>query len=219
MLRITVEATGLVRRVTAPRELIVERLCKKEDNGVNIIMFASCEVPPGSISGSSSGGAGHQRRIGRAMHGSSTALALRGGGASSCGAAGKGGWVGPWWHGSHGSNNGSIRSDTACSSSGSKGVQMLGGLGAWLWGWWNPVRATVTGGYTISPCEDAHGQRSPECLVTCIMKVRCLHGILHWTAGHAVANAAVILLKVPCYQLKPVQEVHILVCLQQVVAV
>jgi hypothetical protein len=176
VLRITVEATGLVRRVTAPRELIVERLCKKEDNGVNIIMFASCEVPPGS-SGTGTSSTGHQRRIGRAMHGSSTTLSLRGGGASSCGLAGKGSWAGAWRQGGHGSSSGSVSNDNASahagSCSGSKSPLPLGGLGAWLWGWWNPVRASVTGGYTISPCEDAHGQRSPECLVTCIMKVSC----------------------------------------------
>lgn len=38
--------------------------------------------------------------------------------------------------------------------------------------WYRPVWATVQGGYTISPREDANGGYSPECLVTCILKVR-----------------------------------------------
>jgi hypothetical protein len=37
--------------------------------------------------------------------------------------------------------------------------------------WYRPVWATVQGGYTISPREDANGGYSPECLVTCILKV------------------------------------------------
>lgn len=38
--------------------------------------------------------------------------------------------------------------------------------------WYRPVLATVQGGYTISPREDCGGVNSPECLVTCILKVR-----------------------------------------------
>lgn len=37
--------------------------------------------------------------------------------------------------------------------------------------WYKPVRAFVQGGYTISPREDCIGANSPECLVTCILKV------------------------------------------------
>jgi hypothetical protein len=38
--------------------------------------------------------------------------------------------------------------------------------------WYKPVRAHVQGGYTISPQEDCNAINSPECLVTCILKVR-----------------------------------------------
>jgi hypothetical protein len=38
--------------------------------------------------------------------------------------------------------------------------------------WYKPVRAHVQGGYTISPREDCNAINSPECLVTCILKVR-----------------------------------------------
>lgn len=38
--------------------------------------------------------------------------------------------------------------------------------------WYKPVRAYVQGGYTISPREDCNAINSPECLVTCILKVR-----------------------------------------------
>jgi hypothetical protein len=38
--------------------------------------------------------------------------------------------------------------------------------------WYRPVRAYVQGGYTISPQEDCDAVNSPECLVTCILKVR-----------------------------------------------
>jgi hypothetical protein len=41
--------------------------------------------------------------------------------------------------------------------------------------WYRPLWATVQGGYTISPREDANGGYSPECLVTCILKVRMLY--------------------------------------------
>lgn len=37
--------------------------------------------------------------------------------------------------------------------------------------WYKPVRAYVQGGYTISPQEDCNAVNSPECLVTCILKV------------------------------------------------
>ena len=38
--------------------------------------------------------------------------------------------------------------------------------------WYKPVRAHVQGGYTISPREDCfNALSSPECLVTCILKV------------------------------------------------
>jgi hypothetical protein len=37
--------------------------------------------------------------------------------------------------------------------------------------WYKPVRAYVQGGYTISPREDCNAINSPECLVTCILKV------------------------------------------------
>lgn len=39
--------------------------------------------------------------------------------------------------------------------------------------WYKPVRAYVQGGYTISPREDCNAINSPECLVTCILKVQC----------------------------------------------
>lgn len=40
--------------------------------------------------------------------------------------------------------------------------------------WYKPVRAHVQGGYTISPREDCFNAiNSPECLVTCILKVGC----------------------------------------------
>jgi hypothetical protein len=40
--------------------------------------------------------------------------------------------------------------------------------------WYKPVRAYVQGGYTISPREDCNAINSPECLVTCILKVSIL---------------------------------------------
>lgn len=63
-------------------------------------------------------------------------------------------------------------------------LAVCGGAAAWSWlshitaagAWWpawhQPVRAVVQGGYTISPREDwSSSASSPECLVTCILKV------------------------------------------------
>jgi len=49
--------------------------------------------------------------------------------------------------------------------------------------WYKPVRAYVQGGYTISPREDCNAMNSPECLVTCILKVKTGHTRLAHTCA------------------------------------
>lgn len=135
VLHIQVEATGMARRVCAPREVIVERLFKREDAGVDVILFSSIEAPISSPRKRRGTGS----TLGLSSSGAAGGGAVNGGGGSSNWSAGWGAYVRPW---------------------------------EWHWpSWYSPVKASVRGGYTISPREDCAGAQ-PECLVTCILKVR-----------------------------------------------
>lgn len=47
VLRILVEATGLASRLCNPREMVVERLVKREDDGVVVVLFSSIDKVSG----------------------------------------------------------------------------------------------------------------------------------------------------------------------------
>jgi hypothetical protein len=183
----------MVRRLCAPREVVVERVFKREDTGVDVILFASCEPAQPSST---------RRSRSLTTHGVATAGGV--GGVGGAGASGRSvassqGWLlGGWWGSSTsraggtsgaglpGSTSERVRHGQGQVSGDGRVARVGAGSGSsrswgeWArswsptWHWYQPVRASVRGGYTISPREDCSGgnSHSPECLVTCILKVK-----------------------------------------------
>lgn len=171
-----------VTHVHVPLQTSLWFLCCREECGVDVILFSSCEEPPVPHS---STGSKRQRATAAASAGSSFA-----GRTSTAGNA-------------HSTDKG-IRKQkvpvgpvAGAAAVAAAGVS-AGVAGSWLsclllllvaaaallcWSrlsgsssrfqglWYKPVRAYVQGGYTISPREDCNAINSPECLVTCILKV------------------------------------------------
>ena len=188
----------MVRRLCAPREVVVERVFKREDTGVDVILFASCEPAHTNPT---------RRSRSLTTHGAATAAAAASVGVaainsstwdSSGGSNTLGRWMlGSWWgssnrpglpsptgnvsspieRGKHGQGQLSADGKLARGGAGTTSISSRS-WGEWAkswfptWHWYQPVRASVRGGYTISPREDCSGGNSPECLVTCILKVR-----------------------------------------------
>eukprot|EP00775_Hariotina_reticulata_P008904 gene8904-9081_t len=196
VLRITVEATGMARRLCSPREVVVERLFKREDGGVDVILFSSCQPP--DLSGAADGrgsrlpttasfaslsaAAGAQATAdgGAISHAAAAAVPAVVVAVLAAGMAGLGHWdlrllvaAASWV-----AMMLSLlvvwllmtTADGGTPAAGKSGLSQR--LGMWLLPlvqlWHRPVPACVQGGYTISPREDGLG---PECLVTCILKV------------------------------------------------
>jgi hypothetical protein len=153
VLRICVEATGMARRLCAPREAVVERVSQAEDSGVNVVLFSSIDeeaeplLPPSPPS-----------RAGPLPRASPwarlrAALAALLAWLAACLPA-------------------FLRPGRGAGGGGSHAVAAARRAGRAGRGWWRrPVVAHVRGGYTISPREHPSEGQTPECLVTCILKV------------------------------------------------
>jgi hypothetical protein len=160
-------------------------LCRREECGVDVILFSSCEEPPvthstpgikrqqhtaGAAAASSSsragrastagnnansnGSASSKRHLTMGLIGAAAALAVAG-----VAAAAAGSWLG------------CMALLMAAAATLLCWTRLSGSRSRFQSLWYKPVRAYVQGGYTISPREDCNGINSPECLVTCILKV------------------------------------------------
>eukprot|EP00879_Flechtneria_rotunda_P033504 GHRR01037116.1.p1 GENE.GHRR01037116.1~~GHRR01037116.1.p1 ORF type:complete len:457 (+),score=146.66 GHRR01037116.1:1129-2499(+) len=190
VLRMTVEATGMARQMCTPREVIVERVFQREECGVDVILFSSCEsslTSPSFKRRNSASSSGALPSISQVKTGAAAAAAVL-----AVAVAVMGGNYGAaaamlfitltalllLLSMLYSKRLASCQTDLNSSSSSSAGVCTSSWLGlassgadALLGLWYQPVRASVQGGYTISPREDCHGGNSPECLVTCILRV------------------------------------------------
>ncbi len=137
----------MARRLCAPREVLVQRLTKREDSGLEVVLFSSIE-DSGSPAKPRSGLRTRQQSGSACAEGAGVPDAVVRGAATR--------WLAMVW---------------------AWLVAWAGALAAvGRWAWSEPVRAQVHGGYTISPREGCEGSSQPECLVTCILKVGRLGG-------------------------------------------
>lgn len=165
VLRLRVEAAGFARRMCAPREVLVERLWKKEDQGIDVVLFSSIQQEE------------RQKQRGRRLR---LRAQARG---EQCPQQQERAGVAAVQHPGGLSTAAGLALMVAAVAV-AVGLQcmlawaaaaLIGGVGIFisLWHWRRPVVAVVRGGYTISPREDCRAGGPPECLVTCILKVGC----------------------------------------------
>lgn len=155
---------------------------------MDVILFSSCEEPQPSVQ-TLAGSKRHRATAAAVSTGSSLT-----GRSSMAGGGSKYGSMGGSRRKRHGPGMGAVAAVTAVSTA----ALAAGVAGSWLSCcvlllvasllllccarfsssrsrfqslWYKPVRAYVQGGYTISPREDCNAVNSPECLVTCILKV------------------------------------------------